>query len=506
MDNSSPSYFAFIPRIAKGAGIVFAGSIASYGLRYLFYLIIARQIGAGDFGVFSIAIAIFSIAEVLASLGSTKGIVRFVALFHREGDYRRLKGIVHLSLALVILGGVVIGLLLVILAEPLSINLFHAPKLKRIIQVMALVIPFSALTTVFISATQGLQLMQYKVYVRDLFEQLFKVTFLGVFFLFGWQLWGAVFAFIGAMVGGSLLSFYFYRRVYHSRLKVGIKAIFESERLMKYSWPLLFANGLIFFEAWIALFLIGFFSTTEATGVFSAAYRTSLLFQGILMSFNLMFSPIISDLHHKKEFQKLHSLFKIVTKWVFSLSLPFILIMVIFAEEFITIFGKDFAGGAWVLIILSLAQLLNSVTGPQGVMIDMSGRTKLTLFNAAAHLLLQVVLCFLLIPSFGIIGAAFAKLISIAFLRLLQLSQIYRFLQMHPFRADFVKPLIAGSSSFVVLILAKVSIIPLYNPILLVLGGSLILLSVYGLILFALGITDEDRLVFQKIKSRLSFS
>jgi O-antigen/teichoic acid export membrane protein len=251
--------------------------------------------------------------------------------------------------------------------------------------------------------------------------------------------------------------------------------------------------------------MLGYYATPEAVGVFSAAYRTSLLVQGLLMSFNTMFAPIISDLHHRAELRKLESLFKMVTKWAFSLGLPAVALIVIFPREILAIFGQDFAVGGISLILLSLGQLMNLVTGPLGVMISMSGRSGLTMLNAVLHLGVQMGLCFLLIPDYGILGAAAAKVISIGFLRIIRLLQVRVLLGMHPFRRTFLKPVLAGGVSWLLLSLAKISITTATSSALWLVLGSLSFLIVYGLMLYLLGFDEEDRMLFQKIRSRFAF-
>jgi O-antigen/teichoic acid export membrane protein len=259
-------------------------------------------------------------------------------------------------------------------------------------------------------------------------------------------------------------------------------------------------------EAWVSTFVLGCFAAPEAVGVFSAAYRTSLLVQGILMSFNTVFAPIISDLHQGGEVKKLESLFKVVAKWVFSLSFPAVLLMIIFSQEILSLFGQDFAVGAASLVILSIGQLMNSFSGSLGVMIDMSGRSRIALLNSALHFLLQTGLCFLLIPRYGIVGAALVKAISIGFLRVIRLLQIRFMLRMHPFRIDFLKPLVAGAVAWLALYSVKALILRTGNSALLHLAlGSLTFLIIYGFVLHRMGFDEEDRVVFQKIRTRFAF-
>ena len=489
--------------MAKGAGIVFAGSIISFGLRYLFQVLVARQIGPELFGVFSLAISVFGVAEVLAVLGMQKGMVRYVALYQSEGDTRRLKGTIRLGSTFAIGGGIAVALVMVLLSDTLGTAVFHTPALSAILRAFAVAVPFTALTGVILAATQGMKIMRYKVYVRDILEQVGRVTLVIVFFFLGLRLWAATFAFIAALVLGTATSVIFYRRLFRAVLRSGSQQIAETRRLLGYCWPLLFANCFAIVEAWLAVFMLGYFRTPEAVGIFSAAYRTSFLTQGILLAFNTMFSPIISDLHHTRQHDRLEAQLKIVAKWIFSLNLPIILVMVFLSRELLWIFGQVYVAGAACLVILGVGQFIQSVAGPLGILIDMSGRPKITLFNSIAVLLFQIGLCIVLIPKSGIMGAAIAKTASLGLLRLLQIGEVRAVFRMLPFRKDFFKPLLAGGCAVLMVTVLKEPLTQVEVPLLRLLGGGFILAATYGIVLYVLGISEEDREILRRLREKL---
>jgi O-antigen/teichoic acid export membrane protein len=504
-DDLAISHSEYVLLIAKGAGVVFIGGIIGGGLGYLFQVVVARCVGAELFGLFSLGLAVFNIAEMIASLGMGRGVVRYVSLYQGEGDQRRVKGTIRLTMALSLGGGIVVSLLLIALSEVLAINIFHAARLTDLLRFFAIAVPFSVLTTVLTSSIRALRIMRYAVYVRDLFEPLSRIALVILVSLLGWKLWGAIFAFAVSIVAGTFLSLLFYRQVFHSVVKAGVQPIFELKEILAFCWPLFFADGFYLAQGWISTFLLGYFATPEAVGIFSAAYRTSLLLQGIIMSFNTIFAPIISALHYREENKTLESLFKIVTKWVFSLGFPITLLVMIFSQEILAIFGQDFAIGTASLIVLSIGQFINSTTGPLGLLITMSGRSKITLLNTAFYFFLQAGLCFLLIPQYGVLGAALAAATSLGFLNAVQLLQVYLILRMHPFRAGLLKPLVAGGASALIVSLAKTSFLQMDNPVLPLVLGASIFLVVYGLTLFWLGFDEEDRIILRKMRTRLAF-
>jgi len=495
-----------VSEIAKGAGIVFSGTVLSLALRFLFQVIVARRLGMETYGLFSLGIAAFAVAEMTATLGMNRGMVRYVALHSQDEDPGLLKGTVLLGVRMSLGAGATIGLLLACFSALLARNIFHAPELAWILRVFALAVPISALTTVMVSSSQGLKIMRHKVWVRDVFELLVRILLVLFLFWAGWEIGGAVAAFVVSLAAGTLMSTSIFRRTFRQVLAGSIRPIFPFRELMRFCWPLLFANGFIYMEAWISTFMLGAFLGAGPVGIFSAAYRTSLLVQGIIMSFGTIFSPIISDLLHQGEPHQLERLFKLVSRWIFSLSLPASLLIILFARDILSLFGPDFTLGTTALVVLCSGQIINAVTGPLGVMIDMSGRSKLTLFNSAFHFIVQAGLCIWLIPAYGILGAAVAKSLSILLLRFVRLWQVHATLHMHPFQMKLMKPLAAaGSAGLLLVFLNAQEWIRAMSILYRVPLGGMSFLVVYGIMLYILGLDQEDKELFSRLRSKLAF-
>ncbi|NMX21053.1 hypothetical protein C5S30_01155, partial [ANME-1 cluster archaeon GoMg4] len=81
-------------KIAKGAGIAFTGTFIGTALGYLSRMIIARFLGASDYGLISLGFAVMSIAAALSLVGFNKGIQRFVSFYKGKEDKGRIKGTV----------------------------------------------------------------------------------------------------------------------------------------------------------------------------------------------------------------------------------------------------------------------------------------------------------------------------------------------------------------------------------------------------------------------------
>ncbi len=79
-------------KIAKGAGIGFTGTFIGTALGYLSRMIIARFLGASDYGLISLGYAAMTIASTLSLVGLPAGIQRYVSFYKGKGDKGRIKG------------------------------------------------------------------------------------------------------------------------------------------------------------------------------------------------------------------------------------------------------------------------------------------------------------------------------------------------------------------------------------------------------------------------------
>ena len=488
--------------IARGAGIVFTGTALSFLFRYGFQILVARSIGAELYGVFSLALSVFAVAEVTAGLGANKGVIRFVPLYQIDRDMRRARGVISMATRLALVGGACVALLVACGAESLGIGVFHSPALVPALRLIAVAIPLSALTTVAICATQGLKLMRYQVLIRDTTEQVVRIAVVAALLSLGLELWAAAWAFVVSLAVGTMVSSVVRQRVVAPRLHGEGPPIREWRTFLGYCWPFLPTNLIAIIEMWLTTFMVGSLLSSADVGVFSAAYRTVFLVQGILLSFNTVFSPLISGLWHQGDRNALAGLFKIVSAWTLVVSLPPLLLMALVPREVMGVFGPEYRDGSDVLVMLTGGQVIMSSTGSLGVMIDMSGRSRLTLLNAVPHLCVQAAIALVCIPRFGIAGAAYAKVASTAFLRLLQLVEVRHVLGMHPFGKAYLRPIMAGASGLVCAgLVGWVS--GGWGPTIRLVVVGCVLIAAYGMCFVAQGFTAEERMLLRKARSRL---
>lgn len=488
--------------IAKGAGIVFSGIIIGSGLRYVFQIITARNLGPELFGLFTIGFAIFKIASILAELGLPNGLVRYIAVFSGEKDNKRVKGVITASRNLGLLASLIVSALLFLLSKPIALYFFQAPQVASVIRFFSAAIPFATLTTVYLFATQGFKLMKYRVLVREIFEPFTRIILLLILSLLTWKLYGILVAYLIPTIIGTYISFSYLKKVFPEIRKKSVLAVLEIQKLLHFSLPLLFVQFFGIIILCIDTLMLGFYKSAAEVGIYGSAQRTALMGSLISTSFGAIFAPIISDLYNRNEFEKLRIYFQTVAKWIFSISFPILLLIILLSKHILRFFGPEFSAGFSSLILLCLGWICHSAVGSVGLMIIMAGRQKLHLIIMIVVLSSNIILNIIFIPLYGMIGAALATSISIALFNVVELCLVHKLFKIQPYRPDFVKPILAGTFSLIILWLLTHYIFIEYNLLTFALA-IFVFLIVYVFFIIIFGLQEEDKIVLREMREKI---
>lgn len=491
-------------KIVKGAGIGFTGSIIGMFLGYLTRLVIARWLGAEDYGLINLGFAAMSIATTLAMVGLPSGIKRYISYYKGQGDSSRIKGTILSGLMISFPLSIILTFLVFFNVEWISAHVFNEPDLTTILTIFALAIPFWVAGQNFTLATIGFQDLRYRVYVNDVFQNVFKLLAIIIFLSLGYGVLGAAVGWVLAIMCMPFLSFYFLESRVFSILKTKVKAVYTSRELFLFSFPLIFAGIAGMVTSWTDTLMLGYFATTEDVGVYNAAFPTARLLSVFLGSFGAIFMPVISELYSRNAMDDLRNTYSAVTKWIFALIVPVFLLMVLFSDWILDImFGEEFVRGATALSILALGYLVVCIVGPTGQVLQAYGKTRvlmgLSFFGAG----INVVLNYILIPVYGVNGAAVATGASLAAMNVFHLVVVYRIARLQPFRRTYLKPFTASilAVAIVYVVTRYVVGVSLYTLV----GMFIVFIVLYFFLLLAMkSFEREDLMIMRAIDKKLN--
>lgn len=490
-------------KIAKGTALAAASHILFILLAFSVNIIITRSIGPESYGIIVTAMTIVSLAEIIALFGMEDTMIRFIARYRSLEDYARLKGTLFFGGALVLSASVIVTFFLFMASNVITDELLGKPHLQWPLKVLLLSVPFNTLTLFLLACLQGAKLIQYRLLVERVQRPLMRILAVCiVVFLMGEGLRGIVWAYLLVSIAGFIMAtVYFFR--YFNGENMKSSPLREIRKILSFSSPLLLTRIFNRIIASADILILGYYLPLAQVGIYGVATRLIPLIAMPLNAVNMTFAPLISDLHAQDLKDSLEYQFKMTTRHIVMASLPVCLLIVIFSEQILGIFGREFVAGQNVLFILCLGQIINAATGSVGYMLVMTGRPNANLINTAIFSVINVLLNLYLIPLYGLIGAAFANAISTASIQFLRLMEVWFFLGIHPYSKDTLKPVLGCLISALFIYFMK-STVNMDGNYLMSAGFVIAFIASYAALLYVFKISPEDMALVRRFKAKIA--
>jgi O-antigen/teichoic acid export membrane protein len=197
--------------------------------------------------------------------------------------------------------------------------------------------------------------------------------------------------------------------------------------------PLGMVEGIYALKDNVGLIALGIFATSEQVGVFRVALQGAALVPFALTAANMVIAPHIARLHSEGRRADFQRLLTTTSRAVTALAVPLALIFLVFGKQLLPIlFGSEFAVAYPALLLLTVGQLVNAVTGSVGTTLAMTGEERCVLGGNLYALLINVVLLVVFVPLFGPVGAAASTSIGTIFLNVYLTYQARRRIGISP--------------------------------------------------------------------------
>jgi O-antigen/teichoic acid export membrane protein len=518
--------------MARASAINLGGSLV-YGVTgFLLIVVVTRKLGTAGAGALLEAIAVFSIISRSAMAGTDVGLVRFTSRFLARNRTRQVGELYRVALVPVAVVSSLAGLAVFLLADPLGALLTSGhghEALTSYLRVLAPFIPVAAVYQAIDGATRGFGTMLPSVVV----DRIGRSSSLPLLVLLassagGATLVGAAWAapFAVALVATALWTVTLLRRAERAlvaridggELTVATAARADApddladldarpgqaadaateadltvvplpldrrdltRRFWSFALPRSFAGVFALTITWVDSLLLGAMEGTEAVGVYSAAIRWLIVGNIAGNAVTLAFAPQIARVMATEGADGAKPPFQEASALLLLLAWPAYVTAMVFAPFLLTAFGDGFGDGASVIAITGFGFLLASAAGPIDMLLLMAGRSRQSLINTAVALVANVGANLLLIPPYGIQGAAVAWTFSLVVANGLPLWQMWRGLGVHPFGARTVRTMALSAGVAAALVGARALLGPTATGLALglALGGGVLLAGIWA--------------------------
>lgn len=486
--------------LARGTAINMVGMGSNVIGRLIFNLLVARLLGASQLGVYFLALTIANVVGVCAIGGFDLALVRYLARHRAEGNWGLFRGTLRFALRVVLALETLGAIVLLAWAPWFSNVLFHKPEIATPLRIVALYIPFFGIEMLLLAATQSFKEMKYKAFIESMLNPALRIVLVVIIALLGGGLKSLLISYVGVVALCSVLAYFALRQCVTVNL-TDYEPIIDRRGLLEYSFPLFGVTILNFLTFYTDTLLLAHFRPSAEVGLYLVCIRLVLITAFALPVVSQIFAPMISELHHRGEIAEMGAYFKVVTAWAVQFIIPLMLLYVVAPGTVLGTFGHEFRAAVPCLLILGVGQLVNILTGPVGLVLNVSGWTRLQLWNSVSILILQIALAILLVPRYGFMGAAIANTSTVVVVNIVRLVQLYSRLRIHPFSRLLAKPLAATAAALVLAIPIWVSHTPVSSLRLVLLWMGMVI--VYGGTLYAFGLDSHSRLAWNHLRESL---
>lgn len=408
--------------VVRGAATAFMLKALGAGLSFGFNVLLARLLGAKGAGVYYLALTVTTIASVLGRIGLDNTLLRFTAANAAQEDWDKVAGIYRMGIRIAVCASTLATLIVVISAPWIAQGIFSEKSLTDPLRLMAFGILPMSLLTLHAELLKGLKRIRDAMLVQGVGLPILGVPLLA---LLGGSLGviGAAIAYIISTFAVLLLGIGLWRRA-TPQLR-DLHGCFDMRLLISTSLPLFWVTSMNLLMSWTDTIMLGIWTNSRTVGIYGVTMRTAMLTGFILAAVNSIAAPKFAGLYAQKDYQSLSNLARNSAQLMTCIAAPVLLLFLIAPTWVLGLFGPGFSTGATALAILAIGQFVNVATGSVGYLLMMSGYEKLMRNNIIVSAALNILLNTILIPKYGISGAAIATAFSLAMMNLISAGLVY---------------------------------------------------------------------------------
>ena len=400
-------------RFITGIKYSIAVNIASKGMMYLSQFLLARMMKVDQYGIYVYSLAWLNMLLLMGTMGLDTALLRYIPQYVSRNEWGLCWGIIKRSYQLVFLVSVVL------LLSAWVVILLNRNNLDEENLILALLIGMGVLPLwTAIRLTQGL----FQSFKRPGFSQFLDgvlapallLAILGMAIMLNIPVSAVTVMAVFAVTCFLVLLFgltWLRSNVYPARLKTA-EPQYKTREWIMFAAPMLFIAGTHMIMNNTDVVMIGMMKDPSQAGIYSAAVRTASLITVSLVFVNMAITPYISEYFHSERHAELQHFISLSARIAVYFTVPTFLILMIFGKQVLGLFGHEFKSGYYSLLILSAGQLVNVLSGSVGYIMIMAGKQKQIAYLFAVSATLNIMMNFMLIPQYGIEGAAVATAVS----------------------------------------------------------------------------------------------
>lgn len=410
----------------RGSSLFLIGNVISLAVTFIPHLVLVRYLSTPAYGHWSYALSLVAVGKTYA-LGFNEAMSRFVPIYHAKRDISRMVGTVIVIFAVTLLiSGIVLGG--VSADSDLFLRILTKGKESGgLLFLLMFLVPLESFDLLLVNLLACFNRARAIFWCRYIIPSMLRATAITLLVLTRSDLRFLASAYLGAegitlLIVGTIIYLEWGRdRRRHCVARVQLPV----REIMNFQLPLVASNMLGMLGSSIPVLLLGYFHPISTVAYYRVVLPAASMSSMIPATFMALYVPSTSRLFEKGNISGVNNLFWNTSAWMSVLAFPFFLTCTCLARPLtILLYGARYAASAPVLAVLSLGYFISVAFAFNGVTLKVLGQVRLIVVLNLLTSLIIVALNVVLIPHYGVMGAALGTtsgLIAQVFLRQLGL-------------------------------------------------------------------------------------
>lgn len=410
------THSGLVAGLARGTGLIFVGFVIWTVLNIAFQLTLSNVLPIEDVGRYFEAAAVSGILLSVCVAGLAPALVRFTAILNQDEAAVLARRVMNLAL----FAAVVFMAVLWACAPLISVHLFDDSAVTSPIRVMATGLPLAVMGSLWAANARGHKAFVWHLLAEQVAMPFTRVVALGVVAILGLGLTAASISYVaGFAVSASLGAIGAHRLGFWKKRRKGAdsKVLESFSEFARYRWG---SDLLQVTLLWADTLILGALTSPEVVGAYTISSRIVTSAAVGLPALVLVVTPYLAG----REGRERDELYALSARWGGILTIAPLALLFALRFPVLNLFGEGFVDAANAMSILILGFAFNALSGPCGAVLTMSTRHQLFLADNIAAVILNVVLNLLLIPAWGMRGAAIAWSMSLIMINIVMMHQL----------------------------------------------------------------------------------
>lgn len=437
-----------LAKVGKGASLLFIGTMLGMVFGFLMRIVIARFYSVEDYGIFSLYYSFLLIFGSVGALGLRDGLNRYIGYYTGKKEEEKIDPTIKWGITFGAISGIILGVVLILTSGYIAPILSEDPNFVFYLRIVGLTTPFLVIFYVILSVFRGFERAKETIIFSSIGKQLLILIGVSTVGLMAFPFEIMILAVSVAVIIITIVLYIYYQKRIKKFVTKSSDFFSNSQigkNLLLFSLPLLLVSIMAKVMAYTDTMMLAYFQTEIEVGLYNAAKPISLFIKTGLTVSIFIYQPLVARLYAQKRYEENDVIYTSLTKWVLFITTPIAICFILYPKVVLSVFGADYSMAASALQVLSIMYLFRNLAGPFHSTLIGYGKSKFVMYINFSSAFLNVLFNLILIPIYGILGAAIATAATIISATIIKSIQVYKISGIHVLKIEIIKPFVFTS-------------------------------------------------------------